>query len=101
MTKENKVYCQGEIKVTDILKGKKAKPVILKWVYSIPPKSISVDHSNLVGKAILWLLKQEKDKSFSAHYYKRVQNIDKKDKIKKIIEQNHNKINPADAKPRR
>ena len=91
VTTNGLVYCQGDLKVTEVLKGTKAKSVVLKWVYSIPPESISVDHSSLEGKPILWLLKQEKDRSFSAHYYKRIQNVDKKNEIKRIIKKNHNK----------
>ena len=102
------VYCQGELTITEVLKGtkgdtvvlkatevrkgKKVDRVIIKWAYSIPPMSISVDHSNLEGKSILWLLKREKDKSFSAHYPKRVQNVKRRDEIINIVEQHHNRL---------
>jgi hypothetical protein len=86
----NKVYCQGDLQIAEVLKGIQTNSVVIKWIYSIPPKSISVDHSNIEGKSILWLLKLEEDKSFSAHYHKRVQNIEKTIQIKEIIESNHN-----------
>ena len=79
------VFCQGTLQISEVLKGAKVKKAILKWAYGVPPKEDSVDHTNLKDKLLLWLLKQETDESYSAHYIKRIQSVDEKEEIQRII----------------
>ncbi len=79
------VRCRGTLQIEQVLKGPSAKTAILKWGFSIPPKEDSTDHTSLSGRSLIWLLKRSSDESYDAGYIKRVQSLDKKDEIERMI----------------
>jgi len=86
----NLIKCEGTLTPIEVLKGTPPKRIRLTWEISVPPESISVDHSGAEGIPLLWLLKEKPDGTYGAHYLKRLQPISRTERIRKIIE-SHNK----------
>ena len=87
------IRCRGILKVKEVLKGPaEMNNLKLEWSFSVPPKSVTTDHTQSQGRPLLWLLKRCGQHTFEANYYKRVQGIEMKDDIKNIIERFLNKM---------
>jgi len=85
--------CKGTLRIQEVLKGTATNSVIMFWDFGLPgnEEEDQVDHSARKGKEFIWLLVRRPDGMYDARHPMRIQDVARKEDIKKLIEKGPNK----------
>lgn len=93
-TETNRIAeCKGTLTIHEVLKGTATNSVIIFWDFGLPgnEEEDQVDHSPRKGKDFIWLLVRRPDGMYDARHPMRIQDVARKEDIKKLIKKGPNK----------